>query len=160
MCLMLFNLIIEGILLYLCGINYHFIQICIFSDLIDTGVTLSWVKNYLSTKGCASVSLCCLLDVCYIIDTGVTLSWVKNYVSTKGCASVSLCCLLDVCYIIDMGVTLSGVKNYLSTKGCASVSLCCLLGVCYIILYILHCSYFKFSKCLILLVSENCSSCQ
>ncbi len=31
-------------------------------DLIDTGTTLAWIKNHLSSKDCESVKLCTLLD--------------------------------------------------------------------------------------------------
>ncbi len=37
-------------------------HILIVEDLIDTGNTLKWLKNYLMTKRCASVRLCTLLD--------------------------------------------------------------------------------------------------
>lgn len=37
-------------------------DVLIIEDLIDTGITLDWIKKYLLTKGCNSVSICCLLD--------------------------------------------------------------------------------------------------
>eukprot|EP00656_Telonema_subtile_P029858 TRINITY_DN32920_c0_g2_i2.p1 TRINITY_DN32920_c0_g2~~TRINITY_DN32920_c0_g2_i2.p1 ORF type:complete len:187 (+),score=51.30 TRINITY_DN32920_c0_g2_i2:88-648(+) len=36
-------------------------HIIIIEDLIDTGGTLKWIQNFLSTKNPASVKLCCLL---------------------------------------------------------------------------------------------------
>lgn len=30
--------------------------------IVDTGRTLAWLKNYLGTKGCASVRVACFLD--------------------------------------------------------------------------------------------------
>ena len=36
--------------------------VVIVEDLIDTGNTLQWVKNYLYTKGVKSVKICCILD--------------------------------------------------------------------------------------------------
>jgi hypoxanthine phosphoribosyltransferase len=37
-------------------------SIVIVEDLIDTGNTLQWVKNYLYTKGVKSVKICCIFD--------------------------------------------------------------------------------------------------
>jgi len=37
-------------------------HILIVEDLIDTGTTLSWLMDFLSSKSCASVKLCCLID--------------------------------------------------------------------------------------------------
>ena len=37
-------------------------SIVIVEDLIDTGNTLQWVKNYLYTKGVKSIKICCILD--------------------------------------------------------------------------------------------------
>jgi hypoxanthine phosphoribosyltransferase len=37
-------------------------HVLIIEDLIDTGTTLSWIKEYLRSKNCASVAMCCLLD--------------------------------------------------------------------------------------------------
>jgi len=38
------------------------LHVLILEDLIDTGVTLKWIKQYLSTKNCASIKIACLLD--------------------------------------------------------------------------------------------------
>lgn len=37
-------------------------DILIIEDLIDTGNTLSWIKEHLKVKQCKSVKICCLLD--------------------------------------------------------------------------------------------------
>mmetsp|Transcript_19787 Transcript_19787/g.56571 ORF Transcript_19787/g.56571 Transcript_19787/m.56571 type:complete len:136 (+) Transcript_19787:258-665(+) len=37
-------------------------HVLIVEDLVDTGNTLKWLKNYIMTKDCASVRLCTLLD--------------------------------------------------------------------------------------------------
>eukprot|EP00455_Lapot_gusevi_P034018 TRINITY_DN373_c0_g1_i1.p1 TRINITY_DN373_c0_g1~~TRINITY_DN373_c0_g1_i1.p1 ORF type:complete len:246 (+),score=91.04 TRINITY_DN373_c0_g1_i1:68-805(+) len=37
-------------------------HVLIIEDLIDTGRTLQWIKDYFHSKNCASVALCCLLD--------------------------------------------------------------------------------------------------
>ncbi len=37
-------------------------HIIIIEDLIDTGTTLAWIQKHLSSKDCASVKLCTLLD--------------------------------------------------------------------------------------------------
>jgi len=37
-------------------------HVIIVEDLIDTGITLKWMKNYLLSKDAASVKLCCLFD--------------------------------------------------------------------------------------------------
>jgi len=37
-------------------------HVLIKEDLIDTGTTLAWLKQHLSTKRCLSVRVCCLLD--------------------------------------------------------------------------------------------------
>ena len=37
-------------------------HVLVIEDIIDTGNTLNLLKEYLGTKGCASISLCCLLD--------------------------------------------------------------------------------------------------
>merc|ERR1711865_921356 len=37
-------------------------NIVIVEDLIDTGNTLEWVKDYLKTKKPKSLKLCCVLD--------------------------------------------------------------------------------------------------
>ena len=37
-------------------------HVLLIEDIIDTGRTLAWLKNYLGTKGCASVRVACLLD--------------------------------------------------------------------------------------------------
>lgn len=37
-------------------------DVLIIEDLIDTGTTLDWVKRYLESKKCNSITLCCLLD--------------------------------------------------------------------------------------------------
>ena len=37
-------------------------HVVIVEDLIDTGATLAWVKEYLLSKGAASVKICCMLD--------------------------------------------------------------------------------------------------
>lgn len=37
-------------------------DVLILEDLIDTGITLEWIKKYLENKNCNSVKICCLLD--------------------------------------------------------------------------------------------------
>lgn len=37
-------------------------HVLIVEDLIDTGTTLNWLVNHLTSKSCRSVRLCCLLD--------------------------------------------------------------------------------------------------
>lgn len=37
-------------------------HILLIEDIIDTGRTLAWLKNYLGTKGCASIRTACFLD--------------------------------------------------------------------------------------------------
>lgn len=37
-------------------------DVLIIEDLIDTGITLYWVKKHLENKGCKSIKICCLLD--------------------------------------------------------------------------------------------------
>lgn len=37
-------------------------HVLVVEDLIDTGRTLHWIREYLIAKGCASVKLACLLD--------------------------------------------------------------------------------------------------
>eukprot|EP00940_MAST-03C_sp_MAST-3C-sp2_P003279 g3279.t1 len=44
------------------GINPAGRHILIVEDLIDTGTTLKWIKDYLLSKNPKSVKLCCILD--------------------------------------------------------------------------------------------------
>jgi len=37
-------------------------HILLIEDIIDTGGTLHWLKNYLAAKNCASIKIACLLD--------------------------------------------------------------------------------------------------
>ena len=37
-------------------------HVLVIEDLIDSGTTLAWLRSHLQTKGCLSLSVCCLLD--------------------------------------------------------------------------------------------------
>lgn len=51
-------------------------HVIIVEDLIDTGVTLQWIQNYLATKDPKSVKLCCILDKPARRGTGVKVDYV------------------------------------------------------------------------------------
>lgn len=51
-------------------------DVLILEDLIDTGITLEWIKKHLESKNCKNVEICCLLNKIERRSVNVTVDYV------------------------------------------------------------------------------------